>query len=548
MRLYVSELSRLMRHWLTVGMILIVMLIGGCNDLAVVVKPEDSGILPPSNPPTIAVEAKLPAEILAGQKPWLTNQSLPITKWYSQYLNGNCIGFSEFTIATSEKQGNNFLVLTKRDVLEFAATSTSPIQRREIVLESHELADGQLLRYTETSSTEGSDTESTAELQRDTLTLTKTVGDKTTINSLPWAAGTWGPLGTIAILQQQPMEPDEFREAKILVPPLDKIVKVELKSKKWELTTLPGGLVSELLLVETLFVTEKESALTKNWVNKAGEIVKSVSQGGFTMFLCTRDEVERIDGSIRAAQLIDTKIPVQATVEQLRAARVIFSIDSTNDDPFGLLSSKVNQKVKSLSALGATLTIDRAIPTDPIPEGALQDPPDESHRSKFNFDSAQLQKFLSELPVASENALSTASKLTEGVFQKIEKAPLSRHFSTVTQVIQQRKGDCKAHSALLTAALRERGIPARAASGLRIVKEKDGDQLFAIYHMWCEAWVGDRWMPLDPFAGSIGVGVDHIKFAESSLDEKKPISVMLNVLQNMKQLTIAVKQYSPRDR
>ena len=150
-----------------------------------------------------------------------------------------------------------------------------------------------------------------------------------------------------------------------------------------------------------------------------------------------------------------------------------------------------------------------------------------------------MQRFLGEFPEDGSDALSTVSKLTEAVFRKLKKEPLSRQFSTPTQAIQQQAGDCKAHSILLIAALRERGIPARAASGLRIVNA--GDEIVAIYHMWCEAWVNERWLPLDPFAGSVGVGVDHIKFLESSLDENNPNSVMVSVLKTMKELTIAVK-------
>ena len=372
------------------------------------------------------------------------------------------------------------------------------------------------------------------------MTITKPADEKAPIKNLTWPAGTWGPLGTIAILQVQPMKPNDFHEAKVFVPPLEKIVKVEMKCKKREPTTLPGGSVKELLLVETRFVTEEESALTKNWVNESGEIVKSVSQGGFTMFQSTREEAERIDGSIRAAQLMDTKVPIHATIEQLRSTKVTFSIDSTDKDPFSFLSSKVNQQVKSLSTLGATLTIHRVVPSSPIAEGVPQDPPQESCLVKFSSDAEQLQKFLSGLPNVPEDALSVASKMTGAVFRRLEKAPLSRNFSTPSQSIKQSKGDCKAHAILLVAALRERGIPARAASGLRIVKEKDNDQLHAIYHMWCEAWVGDLWMPLDPFAGTIGAGADHIKFSESSLNENSQMT-MLDVLQHMKQLTIAVK-------
>jgi hypothetical protein len=537
------EFTRLRRQLIPcsiVGMLVVITLVGGCDNRTVVVPLEESGILPPENPAKVVPEPQKAEVILTGQKPWLTKQALPPTRWYAQYLNGNCIGFSEFTINASETQASLFR-LTKRDILEVASASAGKIRRREIVHESLELADGRLLSYTEESDVDGSVSETAARIERETLTITKTADGKPSSKSLPWPAGTWGPLGTIAILQVKPMLPGEFREAMIFVPALEKVVKVELKSKKLEPTPLPGGLVKELLLIETRFIVEGESSLTKNWVNEAGEIIKSVSRGGYTMFQTTREEAERIDGSIRAAQLIETKLPVQATVEQLRSTSVTFSIDSANVDPFGLLSGKVNQQITSLSSLGATVTVHRVIPSAPFPEGITQDPPEETCLAKFESEAEYLPKFLSEFPNTSEDALATASKLTEGVFQKLEKAPLSRNVSMPSQTLKQRKGDCKAHAILLTAALRERGIPARVASGLRILKEKNNAQLYAIYHMWCEAWVGDRWMPLDPFSGTIGVGADHIKFSESSLHDKSPMYMMLDVLQNMKQFTIAVK-------
>ncbi|MDX1925931.1 MAG: transglutaminase domain-containing protein [Pirellulaceae bacterium] len=521
-------------------MLVVITLVGGCDNRTVIVPPEESGILPPENPTKVVIEPQKAEVILAGQQPWLRKQALPLTRWYAQYLNANTIGFTEFTINAAETQTNLFH-LTKRDVLEVASTSGGQIRRREIVHDSLEREDGKLFSYTEDSNVDGSVSETVARIEREMLTITKTADGKTTSKSLPWPAGTWGPLGTIAILQVRPMQPGEFREAMIFVPQLEKVVKVELKSKKVEPTPLPGGVSKELLLVETRFIVDGESVLTKNWVNEAGEIIKSVSRGGYTMFQTTREEAERIDGSIRAAQLIDTKLPVQATVEQLRASKVTFSIDSANVDPFGLLSGKVNQQITSLSSLGATVTVHRVIPSAPVPEGGAQDPPEEACLAKFEPEAIHVQKFLSEFPNTSEDALATASTLTAGVFRKLEKAPLSRRVCMPDHALKEGKGDCVAHAILLLAALRERGIPARVASGLRILKEKDSTQLSAIYHMWCEAWVGDRWMPLDPFAGTIGVGADHIKFSESSLHDKSPMNMMLEVLQNMKQFTIAVK-------
>ena len=257
------------------------------------------------------------------------------------------------------------------------------------------------------------------------------------------------------------------------------------------------------------------------------------------MFKTTRENVERIGGEIQAAQLIASKIPIGVSANQLLTEHLTFLIDSSNSDPFGMLSSKVNQQVKSLSALGSELTVHRATFTDPITDGVLQDPPNESYSEKFTTDTLQVQKFLGQYPVTASDVFTAASKLTEGVYRKLKKLPLSRQFSTPTEAIQQQAGDCKAHVILLIAALREHGVPARAASGLRIVKA--GDEIVAIYHMWCEAWMGDRWLPLDPFVGSLGVGVDHIKFLESSLTEDNPNSAMLVVLQKMKQLTITAK-------
>lgn len=539
----VLEIASTTKYRLPVGVLCIALLLGGCSDRAVVVHTDEDGILPPPNPTPVHVEIKKPESILSGNKSWLGSQLLPSTTWYVQYQNGKCLGYSQFTVAASGSQGSSLLRLTKRDVLEVPATVDSPTQRREILLESLEATNGTFHNYTETTSIGSVVTETTANLQRGNLMLSKKTADgKTSSSNLAWPEGTWGPLGVISILKQAQLEPDEFLEAQVFVPPLEKVVKVELKSKKRDPMPLPGGLVSELLLVETLFISEGKSALTKNWVNEKGEIVKSISPGGFTMIQSSKDEVERIDSSLRAALLLNSKIPVTATEQQLSTARVTFSIESASFDPYGKLSGKVNQKVKSLSAREAALTVDRVIPSEPIPEGSVQDEPNESHRAKFTADSFQLKKFLSEFPESPEDALSTASKLTEHVFRQLKKTPLSRQFSTPTQAIVTGAGDCNAHAILLTAALRERGIPARTSTGLRIIKEPQTDRLFAIYHMWCEAWVGDRWIPLDPFAGSIGVGVDHIKFSESSLDESNLVGVMLSVLECMNQLTIVVKQ------
>ena len=149
MQIDVRSLRKPLKHRLASGMLLIA-IVCGCNDRTVVVPPEESGILPPANPPKVAVQVEKAKPIPAGGNDWLNKKSLPPPKWYSLYLNGKCIGFSHYDITASKTEAN-LLRLTKRDVFEVTASPSSPIQRREIVLESLELPNGQLLSYSEKS-------------------------------------------------------------------------------------------------------------------------------------------------------------------------------------------------------------------------------------------------------------------------------------------------------------------------------------------------------------------------------------------------------------
>ena len=56
------------------------------------------------------------------------------------------------------------------------------------------------------------------------------------------------------------------------------------------------------------------------------------------------------------------------------------------------------------------------------------------------------------------------------------------------------RGDAGAKSRLLVALCRNRSIPARLVTGLRLVRDSS-----QISHTWAEAWVRDQWLPMCPF-------------------------------------------------
>jgi hypothetical protein len=65
---------------------------------------------------------------------------------------------------------------------------------------------------------------------------------------------------------------------------------------------------------------------------------------------------------------------------------------------------------------------------------------------------------------------------------------------SAAECLKNGSGDAGAKSRLLTALLRNRGIPARIVTGLALTK---GHEQLA--HYWVEAWIHDHWVPMCPF-------------------------------------------------
>ena len=59
---------------------------------------------------------------------------------------------------------------------------------------------------------------------------------------------------------------------------------------------------------------------------------------------------------------------------------------------------------------------------------------------------------------------------------------------------------------------------------------KVGEQAF-FYHMWAEAYIDKRWIPIDGTLAQGGIGAAHLKIAQSSLKDATAYSAFLPVTQ-----------------
>jgi transglutaminase-like putative cysteine protease len=130
----------------------------------------------------------------------------------------------------------------------------------------------------------------------------------------------------------------------------------------------------------------------------------------------------------------------------------------------------------------------------------------------------------------------TCAALEKWVHDGIQKKNFSQGFATAADVAQSLEGDCTEHAVLLAALCRARQIPARVCVGLVY---SPNDQGFA-FHMWNEAWITDRWIPLDATLGLGGIGAAHLKLRHSDLSSEQAESAVLSVLQVMNQLQLQV--------
>ena len=89
--------------------------------------------------------------------------------------------------------------------------------------------------------------------------------------------------------------------------------------------------------------------------------------------------------------------------------------------------------------------------------------------------------------------------LARWVYRNLRKRSRGAATASALEALRARGGDCTEHAALVTALARAAGLPARQAFGL--VQDGEGFQ----FHAWAEVHAGQRWVPVDPTLGRVGV-------------------------------------------
>ena len=125
-------------------------------------------------------------------------------------------------------------------------------------------------------------------------------------------------------------------------------------------------------------------------------------------------------------------------------------------------------------------------------------------------------------------AVEAALILESWVHENLAKVPVAGVPSAL-EILTSMRGDCNEHTTLYAALARSVGLPTRLAAGIVYSESIFADGAF-YYHAWPEAWLGDRWVPLDPTFGQAPADATHLKLVEGELDKQTELMAVIGRL------------------
>ncbi len=134
----------------------------------------------------------------------------------------------------------------------------------------------------------------------------------------------------------------------------------------------------------------------------------------------------------------------------------------------------------------------------------------------INSDNEDLKRMAIIAAGSTSRPAEKCRRLTQHVWKHMRFSPFSTSLQPATAVAKNFRGDCTEHAVLLATLLRCQGIPSRVVVGFVIVPKPES----LVPHMWTEALLDGKWLPLDSTRGPDRVGLTHLKVTDSALSDE----------------------------
>jgi transglutaminase-like putative cysteine protease len=457
--------------------------------------------------------------------------------WDVYYIEGAKVGHGRTRCERVTEEGRELVHIQTEQTTSFKRFDQKISQHIE--LESWELPNGPMVRFQSAVNDATSKITTHGRYHQGELTIDTVTLGKTQTTTLPFDPSWGGFFATEQRLERQPMQPGEKRSFLALVPVFNQVGQFTLETVGREMTEVLGE-QRELLRIRAAMQFGPTSIDTVIWTDEKGGIWKTVIPTlNQVIYRTTRDQALAEATNQKEFDLgWRSVVTVKQKLERPHDTReIVYRATLANGDPAREFSNGGSQQVRSLDAHTAEVTVRALRPNEPQQEFGRAPPPTDAERSPNNFlqsDDAAVQRLAQTVAADEADQWKVACALERLVRDTVDAPEQSPAVATAADVAQSHTGDCTEHAVLLAALCRARGIPARVAIGLVYYERSRG---FA-YHMWTEAWIADRWIPLDGTLGRGGIGAAHLKITHSNLDSSDSLSAFLPVFKLLGQLQL----------
>ena len=458
-----------------------------------------------------------------------TNES-----WQVIHLSGQRIGYGRVVIR-EVKRGPDTVFTT--DTEEHVSIRRFGQQLRiQSKTHTEETEDGQLLSFSfEMKNPPAQTTKSSGRVEGRHLIVESTVGGRVQTKKLAWDPSVKSPAWQDRSLKDSPLKPGEARSFKTFMPEFSKVVNVKITADDYRIVKLHDGSEKKLLKVSVSQSILPGIAM-RIYLNKDGDSLRTEADllGMVTFGVPREVALQKIVGKeldIATNTLIRiTDQPVGLHDRQT----AIYRIQTKGRNPAELLPTGETQTVASIDDETATLTVSSVQPPKNIQSSRNQQKDYLGDTQFLQAKDSRVQEHARKATAGSLDPGTIAVRMEQYVYTSLKKKNFSTALASAAEVAKNLEGDCTEHACLLAAMLRVQKIPSRVTVGL-VYAERLG--AFG-GHMWTEAWLDGKWVPLDATLGKGGIGPGHIKLADSSLSDDGPAPVtsfvpLMNMLSNV---------------
>lgn len=464
--------------------------------------------------------------------------------WFAAAVEGERIGYLQWTATENEKDGKKFLLGVKQQrftvdrfgqiVTQFGEESTVETPDGEVLVTSMRQGIGKDQALALSGVVEGK-----------TLKVTGEGAAKEASNSIPWPGGVTGVAREPELFREKKLKPGEGFDYLTYVAQVNRVIKVTVTFEAEETTSLwpntpPRKLRRYVSKMEPVGKFKLPAATT--WMDvESGEPLRVEFDfpglGGRVVFLRTTKEaaVAAVTNPVKLFNAQSIRLNTEIPGIHGKASVVYKVAVPRDDEPGTAFPSDARQELKNLDEKTRTFELHVSATHGPV-KGAKADPaPGKEYLGSsffINWDNALVKghamKAVAGLPAAATD-WDKAKAVERWVKQNMQAVEFSQAMATADNVAKTLSGDCTEYAMLGAAMCRAVGIPSRTVLGLVYAPGPAGKPYLA-YHMWFEVYAESQWVPLDATLGQGGIGPGHVKIADHSWHEERTFAPLLPVL------------------